>query len=198
MLFINTFAAVGSILLSTPSEYTPFNAEIYVDSKNAITKQAGISISKVMALLSYLGILTLFYTPTWKRIGYSGPMKFFYDLFWLFFIIRHDLESIWIIFGGFLSFHRSLLTRSLPNYLQILIPTRSNCIPFDAEFHVVPKMHKKASKNFFIKSYGVMKFPRYFDPSSTQIIVFGSEWVKLKTDILFKKQITRQKQTKNT
>ena len=39
------------------------------------------------------------------------------------------------------------------------------------------KCNKKASKNFCIKSYGFLKLPRYFDPSTTSILVVGSEWV---------------------
>ena len=31
-------------------------------------------------------------------------MKFLYELFWVLFIIRHDLESIWTVLGFFLSF----------------------------------------------------------------------------------------------
>ena len=44
------------------------------------------------------------------------------------------------------------------------------------------KCNKKASKSFCIKSYGALKLPRYFDPSTTSILEVGSERVNENTN----------------
>ena len=57
----------------------------------------------------------------------------------------------------------------------VLLQIPSNSIPSDAKFDVDVK---NASKGFYIKTYGSLKSPRYFDLFYTNILVDGSEWVK--------------------